>query len=219
MGPKPHQEAALEPGPSLGRVGDGAQQRPAGAEVVHPSGPLAGVCRGFSVSRRVASRRSVSTALGWEAMEILAPHFKSSASSVVSSSVPGVLRLAHRARVPPSRSTKSAAPPAASAEQALQFAETLARSCSRALGETVAGVILPAQYHGAGQLDRLVGKRSQVIDWASPSDPAGSARCPAPLNASSAWVRAALPQAGTRPVQAVGSCRSSSTSCRISASG
>ena len=50
--------------------------------------------------------------------------------------------MAQSARVPPSRSTECAAPPAASAEQALQFAETLARSCSRALGETVAGVIL-----------------------------------------------------------------------------
>ena len=61
VGPKPHQEAALGPGPSLGRVGDGAQQQPAGVELVHPSGPLAGVRRGFSVSRRVASRRPVST--------------------------------------------------------------------------------------------------------------------------------------------------------------
>ena len=35
VGPKPHQEAALGPGPSLGRVGDGAQQPSTGAEVVH----------------------------------------------------------------------------------------------------------------------------------------------------------------------------------------
>jgi hypothetical protein len=68
VGPKPHQEAAHGPGPSLGRVGDGAQQLPAGAEVVHLSGPLAGMCRGFRVSRRVASRRPVSTALGCQAM-------------------------------------------------------------------------------------------------------------------------------------------------------
>jgi hypothetical protein len=39
VGPKPHQEAALGPGPTLGRVDVGAQQRPAGAEVVHPIDP------------------------------------------------------------------------------------------------------------------------------------------------------------------------------------
>jgi hypothetical protein len=62
VGPKPHEEAALGPGPSPCRVGAGAQQQPAGAQPVHPSGPLAGVRRRFSVSRRVASHRSVSTA-------------------------------------------------------------------------------------------------------------------------------------------------------------
>ena len=73
MGPKPHEEAALGPGPSLGRVGDDAHQQEAGVQLVHPSAPLAGVCQWFSVSRRVASRRSVSSALGCEAMNILAP--------------------------------------------------------------------------------------------------------------------------------------------------
>jgi hypothetical protein len=73
VGPKPHREAALGPGPSPGRVGDGAQQQPAGAELVHPSGPLAGVRRGFSVSRKVASRRSVSTAWGCQATDYPAP--------------------------------------------------------------------------------------------------------------------------------------------------
>src|ERR671912_1412473 len=48
-GPKPHQEAALGPEPTLDRVDVGAQQQPAGSEVVHPSGPLAGVYRGLSV--------------------------------------------------------------------------------------------------------------------------------------------------------------------------
>jgi Bacterial transcriptional activator domain len=61
VGPKPHQEAALGPGPSLGRLDAGAQQRPAGAKVVHPSGPLAKVRREFSVSRRVASPRQYRT--------------------------------------------------------------------------------------------------------------------------------------------------------------
>jgi hypothetical protein len=73
VGPKPHEEAALEPGPSLGRVGDDAQQQEAGVQLVHPSAPLAEVCQWFSVSRRVASRRSVSSALGCEAMNMLAP--------------------------------------------------------------------------------------------------------------------------------------------------
>jgi len=62
VGPKPQREAELGPAPSLGRVDDGAQQ-PAGAQPVHPSGPLAGVRRGFSVSRMVASHRPVSTGL------------------------------------------------------------------------------------------------------------------------------------------------------------
>jgi hypothetical protein len=74
MGPKPLKEAALGPEPSFGRVGDGVQQPPAGAEVVHPSGFLAGVRREVSVSRMVASRWSVSTAFGYGAMEILTPH-------------------------------------------------------------------------------------------------------------------------------------------------
>jgi hypothetical protein len=73
VGPKPHEEAALGPGPSLGRVGDGARRQPAGAELVHPSGPLAGVRRGFSVSRRVASRRSVSIAWACQATDYPAP--------------------------------------------------------------------------------------------------------------------------------------------------
>jgi hypothetical protein len=73
VGPKPHQEAALGPGPSLGRVDAGAQQRPAGAKAVHPSGPLAEVRREFSVSRRVASPRQYRThsvARQWDSGEI-----------------------------------------------------------------------------------------------------------------------------------------------------
>jgi hypothetical protein len=64
VGPKPHGEVELAPAPSPGRVGDDAQQQPAGVQPGHPSGPLAGVRRGFGVSRTVASRRSVSTASG-----------------------------------------------------------------------------------------------------------------------------------------------------------
>jgi len=40
VGPKPHEEAALGPEPSPGRVGASAQQQPAGAQPVHPSGSL-----------------------------------------------------------------------------------------------------------------------------------------------------------------------------------
>src|SRR4029453_6936215 len=56
VGPKPHEEAALGPAPNPGRLGGGARKKRAGVEPVPPSGPLAGVRRGFSVSRRVASR-------------------------------------------------------------------------------------------------------------------------------------------------------------------
>ena len=92
VGPKPHQEAAHGPGPSLDRLGDGAQQRSAGAEVVHPSGPLAGMCRGFRVSRRVASRRPVSTALGCQALGVVSikPPRSSSASNPARSWSPGL---------------------------------------------------------------------------------------------------------------------------------
>jgi hypothetical protein len=91
MGPKPLKEAALGPEPSLGQVGDGVQQPSAGAEVVHPSGFLAGVRREFSVSRMVASRWSVSTAFGYGAMEILTPHFPRGAPCSAASRLP-VLR-------------------------------------------------------------------------------------------------------------------------------
>jgi hypothetical protein len=100
VGPKPHQEAALGPGPSPGRLGDGAQQQSAGAEVVHPPGPLAGVRQGFSVSRRVASRRPVSTALGCQAM-----------GRGVDQASPQFLRTAHRACLPASRSPGPPFPP------------------------------------------------------------------------------------------------------------
>jgi aminoglycoside adenylyltransferase-like protein/nucleotidyltransferase-like protein len=56
-----------------------------------------------------------------------------------------------------SRSTRAAAA-AASAEEAAGFAGTLARSCSRALGETAAGVIL----HGSLTLDGYIPGRSDV---------------------------------------------------------
>jgi hypothetical protein len=60
--------------------------------------------------------------------------------------------------VPPSRPTGPATPAAASAEEALRFAETLARSCSHALGEQVAGVIL----HGSLTLADYLPCRSDV---------------------------------------------------------
>jgi hypothetical protein len=88
-------------------------------------------------------------------MDILPPQFKSGASSVVFQEVP---RMADSSCVPPSRSRRSAAPAAASAEEALQFAEALARSCSLALGETVASVIL----HGSLTLDDYLPGRSDV---------------------------------------------------------
>jgi predicted nucleotidyltransferase len=66
--------------------------------------------------------------------------------------------MTHSGYVPPSRRTNSAAPSAASAKEALRFAEMLARSCSQALGETVAGVIL----HGSLTLDDYLPGRSDV---------------------------------------------------------
>jgi predicted nucleotidyltransferase len=66
--------------------------------------------------------------------------------------------MAHSACVPPSRSTECAAPAATSAEAALRFAQTLARACSEALGDTVTGVIL----HGSVTLDDYLPGRSDV---------------------------------------------------------
>jgi Nucleotidyltransferase domain len=58
--------------------------------------------------------------------------------------------------VPPNRSARTAA--AASANEALRFAERLARSCSQALGGIVAGVIL----HGSLTLDDYLPGRSDI---------------------------------------------------------
>jgi predicted nucleotidyltransferase len=66
--------------------------------------------------------------------------------------------MARSAWVPPSRTTECAAPAAATAEEALEFAGALARSCSQALGQTVAGVVL----HGSLTLDDYVPGRSDV---------------------------------------------------------
>ena len=57
-----------------------------------------------------------------------------------------------------SRSTRTGARAATSAEAALEFAEELARACAGALGETVAGVIL----HGSLTLDDYLPGRSDV---------------------------------------------------------
>lgn len=61
-------------------------------------------------------------------------------------------------RVTSSRSTRTGARAATSAEAALRFAQTLARACAGALGETVAGVIL----HGSLTLDDYAPGRSDV---------------------------------------------------------
>jgi hypothetical protein len=65
---------------------------------------------------------------------------------------------AQAGRMPPGRPTGSAVSPAPSAEQALRFAQALARACARALGEAVAGVIL----HGSLTLDDYLPGRSDL---------------------------------------------------------
>jgi hypothetical protein len=70
------------------------------------------------------------------------------------------------------RSTRSAVPSAASAEEALHFAEALAHSCSGALGETVASVIL----HGSLTLDDYVPGRSDVDLLVVVDDPVSDAQ-------------------------------------------
>jgi hypothetical protein len=66
--------------------------------------------------------------------------------------------MTHSGYVPPSHPTSSAAPCAASAKEALRFAEMLARSCSQALGEAIAAVIL----HGSLTLHDYLPGRSDV---------------------------------------------------------
>jgi predicted nucleotidyltransferase len=61
-------------------------------------------------------------------------------------------------RVTSSRSTRTGARAATSAEAALRFAQTLARACAGALGEAVAGVIL----HGSLSLDDYLPGRSDI---------------------------------------------------------
>ena len=61
-------------------------------------------------------------------------------------------------RVTSSRSTRTGARAATSAEAALRFAQTLARSYAGALGKTVAGVIL----HGSLTLDDYLPGRSDA---------------------------------------------------------
>jgi hypothetical protein len=75
--------------------------------------------------------------------------------------------MTHSGYVPTSRPTSSAASSAASANEALRFAELLARSCSQALGEAIAGVIL----HGSLTLDDYVPGRSDVDLLAVVQDP------------------------------------------------
>jgi predicted nucleotidyltransferase len=100
--------------------------------------------------------------------------------------------MAQSAGVPRSRSTRSAVPSAAPTEQALQFAETLARSCSRALGETVAGVIL----HGSLTLgDYLPG--SSDVDLLVVVDEPLTDRQLAALTEAAAGHRLGAPGAGS----------------------
>ena len=65
--------------------------------------------------------------------------------------------VAHSGRVPPGSPTSSL-PSAAPVEEAARFAEMLAGSCARALGEAVAGVIV----HGSLTLDDYVPGQSDV---------------------------------------------------------
>jgi hypothetical protein len=73
----------------------------------------------------------------------------------------------HSACVPPSRSTRSTTAATASTKEALRFAEALARSCSRPLEETIAGVIL----HGSLTLDDYLPGRSDIDLLAVVQDP------------------------------------------------
>jgi hypothetical protein len=90
--------------------------------------------------------------------------------------------MAHSACVPPSRSTRSSVRSAASAEQALRFAEALTDSCSRALGEIVAGVVL----HGSLTLADYVPGRSDVDLLAVVDDPLADAQLAALTEAMAA---------------------------------
>jgi hypothetical protein len=91
-------------------------------------------------------------------------------------------------RVTSSRSTRTGALAATSAEAALRFAQTLARSCAGALGETVAGVIL----HGSLTLDDYVPGRSDLDLLVVIDDPLGDARLAALVEAMASR-RAAAP--------------------------
>jgi predicted nucleotidyltransferase len=98
--------------------------------------------------------------------------------------------MAHSAWVPPSRSTECAAPAAATAEEALEFAGALARSCSHALGQTVAGVIL----HGSLTLDDYLPGRSDVDLLVVVDEPLSDARVVALTEATVATHRSQAPR-------------------------
>lgn len=108
VGPKPHEEAALEPGPSPGRVGDGARQRPADVQPVHPSRGQAALRWGFSVSRRVSSRRSVSTARDCRAT---APRRHLPAADLIGGPIRRPMRSRDRRTVPACRPVAHPDPP------------------------------------------------------------------------------------------------------------
>jgi hypothetical protein len=82
-------------------------------------------------------------------------------------------------RMPPGRPTGSAVSSAPSAEQALRFAQALARACALALGGNVAGVIL----HGSLTLGDYVPGRSDLDLLVVVDDPLGDARLAALVEA------------------------------------
>lgn len=90
-------------------------------------------------------------------------------------------RLADHAGVMSSHATTPPAP-AASAEEALRFAEALARSCAAALGETVAGVIL----HGSLALGDYLPGRSDVDLLVVVDDPLTDAQLDALIEVAAA---------------------------------
>jgi hypothetical protein len=93
----------------------------------------------------------------------------------------------HSARVTPSHPSSPAVPAAASAEEALRFAEALAHSCARALRETIAGVIL----HGSLTLADYLPGRSDVDLLVVVDDPLTDAQVAALTEAAVAHRRQA----------------------------
>jgi predicted nucleotidyltransferase len=100
------------------------------------------------------------------------------------------------------RSTRTGARAATSAEAALRFAQELARACAKALGEAVTGVIL----HGSLTLDDYVPGRSDLDLLVVLDDPLGDARLAA-LAEALASRRAAAPRPGRSAAGHPAGCR------------